>query len=651
MRKIKIGLATFDPTVGAFSSNCDKLFEMAQKLDNEKCTIGVFPEQSIQGYPPEDLVQWSSFVDQQLGHLSSLAYSLRNIDTVFIFGLSIRFHGDIYNCAAVVNGGKILGIVPKEKLPTYSIFYEGRNYVAGKAGLSGEIYGVPFGDLIFEFPFGKFAVEVCEDIWSPDGPMKRRVYSGAELIINISASPFRSGVLDTRRELISTRASDNLAIIAYANQYGGNDNLVFDGGGFVNQCGKNILEMKRWQETIETVVVDLDVVTKQRTGNTTWRTDRQLFLKENSPTKVIGCSGPNVSKENGYYQTNFVPDSKKTIDKREEYFEDLMQAMKTGLSGYFEKTGAFKKIGINLSGGKDSVLSLIVCWLFANEKYAHLVEGERKKAVKDLIHCFSMPTRFNSADTKNISKIISDELGVSFQEISIEQCFVQEVADLKKMLGGDVEVPKIAKQNIQARIRGMKLWNWCNSVSALNIQTGNMSEKGVGYTTVGGDASGGYSLIGNLPKSVGIALLKYLKGKYEFEGLKLLGITKASAELDEDQEDEKDLMPFDVLDACITLFVGEKLMPEEIYIVLRSKWTDAELRAMREDYEPELLKEWVIKFIKLFMNSVFKWVQMPQAVHLGNVDLDREAALRFPVVKSMEWLKLNLLEEMEVLKR
>jgi NAD+ synthase (glutamine-hydrolysing) len=190
-------------------------------------------------------------------------------------------------------------------------------------------------------------------------------------------------------------------------------------------------------------------------------------------------------------------------------------------------------------------------------------------------------------------------------------------------------------QNVQARLRAMRMWNWANSSRALWLQTGNMSEKAVGYTTVGGDLMGAYSLIGNLPKTTIIALLHHLRTKYKFESVQPLLSTKASAELAPDQEDERDLMPFVVLDACFQLFAGEKMMPVEVYRTLRTRFTE---------YPPEQLKQWVKRFVLLFVHSIFKWVQAPQTVHLLPLDLDRERALQLPVVQSLEWLKLEDLD-------
>jgi len=480
--------------------------------------------------------------------------------------------------------------------------------------------------------------------------MHRRACCGAELIINASASPWRAGVAATRREMISTRAADNIVTMAYVNQVGGNDSLVFDGGSFINQCGRMLVEAPRWRESLITQVVDLDVVIQLRHENTTWRIECEAYLRDHQHVEVIECRhGHAGEQEYPYPQQKKESFFMKRIDQkdyREEYFEDLLEAMKTGLAGYFEKTGAFKRIGIALSGGKDSVLTLIVAWLYAQDRHAHLSEDARRPAVRDFIHCFSMPTHFNTETTKNISALISRELDVTFREVAIEDEVAGEIVGVQAMLGDGHKLSSATMQNLQARIRGMRMWNWSNSSGGMWLQTGNMTEKAVGYTTIGGDLMGAYSLIGNMPKTVVIALLVYIAEKYQWEGVKKLLLTKASAELDFDQEDEKDLMPFEVLDTCFRTFAGDKLMPAELYKAVRAKWTDAELKELRTDYQPGMLKKWVKRFVTMFVASIYKWVQAPQTVHLGNLDLDRERALQLPVVQSREWLDLEAIDDL-----
>ncbi|MBN2534481.1 MAG: NAD(+) synthase [Spirochaetales bacterium] len=655
MRLIKIGIANINTTVGAFKSNTEKIIFFMKKMNQEQCTIACFQEQAISGYPAEDLVQWKSFVSSQwecLERIAGESGNTKGIRTVYTLGLTVEHNGHLYNVNAVLCNGRILGIVPKEKLPTYGVFYEWRTFSPGIPGFMEKLgkMGIPFGDMIFSFPFGVIGVEVCEDIWSPDGPIRRRAYSGAEVIINASASPFRVGIVNTRKEVISTRAADNQAVVVYTNQYGGNDSLVFDGGGYINQNGLMIKEAPRWEEGFCTEIVDLNRTSRLRYENTTWRTDCKLYHETYHPVMMIESKeGPAANLE-GYRfripanKSFFLPVKKEQRDPVQEYFNDLIQAMITGLD-YFEKTKAFKKIGIALSGGKDSMLSLIICYLFAQKKFSNLSGNEKMKAIREYICCFSMPARYNSEETKSISAGICEELDVSFKEIPIQEAYENEMARVQAMLDQGEKLTEITKMNIQARIRGELMLNWSNSSGGMWIQTGNMSEKAVGYTTIGGDMMGAYSLIANIPKTVIIALLHSLYEKYKWKSVGAVLKSKASAELAENQEDEKDLMPFPVLDACMYLFVEEKKSPVCVYMILKSMWTDSEFKEMCPHYKQGMLKEWVKKFTRLFANSLFKWVLTPEAVHVGKLELDRERALQLPVVQSKEWLALDELDE------
>jgi len=636
-------------------------------MANQNCTIGCFQEQTIAGYPCEDLVQWPGFVEQQLDILADLTGKLRNLNTIFTVGVTIASGGHLYNCVAVIYQGVILGIVPKEKLPTYDVFYEARTFSPGLPGqneilkINGQL--IPFGDLIFRAPFGTFGLEICEDLWSADGPMRRRAYSGAELIINASASPWRHGVVETRREMIATRAGDNQVTIVYVNQFGGQDSLVFDGGGFICQNGRMLIEAPRWQasQQITTQEVDLDLTANSRQRNTTWRTDARTFASSNQSVKTIDISqaaptirGPQPLN-NKYWgpakagnKSCFLPPVEQPAPKSalEYYFDELTEAMRTGLSGYYEKTGAFQRLGISLSGGRDSILTLIQAYLFAKDYFYRLGYSEETQAerIKDFIRCYSQASRHNSEETQKISRLICRELGVTLVEYPIDEAYERELAAIQAMLGPGATISPVTKQNIQARIRASRMWNISNSAGLLWLQTGNMSEKAVGYTTVGGDLMGCYSLLGNLPKTVIIALTDYLGEKLGLQSTRLLARTRSSAELADNQCDEDDLMPFPILDACFSLFAGDKLMPHEIYLKLRNMYTDNQLKVMSRDYVPGLLKQWVKRFATLFLNSIFKWVQAPQAVHLGSLDLDRERALQLPVVQSKEWLRLDLLD-------
>jgi NAD+ synthase (glutamine-hydrolysing) len=246
MRLVKLALGNVNPTVGSVISNVDACIRLARQMDQQGATVGLFPEQVVGGYSPEDLVQWRAFVEAQWTQLNRFAAETRGLATVFALGLAVESEGHVFNAAAVVHRGVVLGVVPKEKLPTYNVFYEARTFSPGHAGMNQLHHGVPLGDLVFAFDFGVLAVEVCEDVWSPDGPMRRRCYAGAELVLNLSASPYRMGVMGTRREMLATRSGDNQCTLAYVNAVGANDGLIFDGGGFVHQNGRPFLDAQRF---------------------------------------------------------------------------------------------------------------------------------------------------------------------------------------------------------------------------------------------------------------------------------------------------------------------------------------------------------------------------------------------------------------------
>ncbi len=622
MRLAKLAVASVSPTVGAVRSNVSTLIAIAKEMAAENVTIAAFPEQVVGGYPPEDLVQWPGFLTGQRSELQRFADETSHTKTVFVLGLAVAAGGQIFNTAAVVHHGRIVGVVPKEKLPTYNIFYEGRTFSRGGPGMALDTGGVPLGDYRFQFDFGNVAVEVCEDAWSPDGPMRRRCYSGAEIVVNVSSSPYRMGVDSTRREMLATRAADNQALLMYANAVGGQDGLIFDGGGFIFQNGRLVFEAPRFTEGWWSTVVDLDRTRRLRVENTTWRSDAEAFRLEGAVVPVIAADGATSDFSSLAYPAPdggnfFLPASRSiTIDPRERALDDLFEALALGVKSYYEKTGAFKLLGIALSGGRDSMLALLVAW-----RASQLIKGGAA------IAAFYMPSKHSGGDTRQAAVVLAEELGVSLQTIPIQDAVDREVAATVDMLGGHTPT-ELTRQNIQARIRGQRMWNWANSSGALFLQTGDMSEKAVGYTTIGGDLEGALSVIANVPKTVVIALLERLERRFGFKGVTATLHTDPGPELADKQVAENELMPFPVLDACLHLYAGEKMSPDEV---------GTALQAMFPDYPADTLMGWATRFTRLFSQSIYKWVQSPLSLHVGSLDLDRERALQMPVVQKNEW--------------
>lgn len=628
MRLAKLAVASLSPTVGAVRSNVSRLIAVAGEMAAGNVTVGAFPEQVIGGYPPEDLVQWAGFLDGQRDALDHFARETAKAPTVFVVGLAVSVGGQIFNAAAVVHRGRIAGFVPKEKLPTYNVFYEARTFSRGGPGLALSTGGAPLGDYRFSFDFGEVAVEVCEDAWSPDGPMRRRCYSGAEIVVNVSSSPYRMGVDSTRREMLATRAADNQALLLYANAVGGQDGLIYDGGGFIFQNGRLVLEAPRFQQGWWSTVVDIDRTRRLRIENTTFRSDCETFRLERPIVPTIVVSGGTADPSSLAYPAPdggnfFLPASRGPLpDPRDRALDDLFEALALGVKSYYEKTGAFTSLGIALSGGRDSMLTLLVAW-----RAAQMIDGGPQTAQKTQIHAFYMPSRHSQDDTKQAAAALAQELGVELMTIPIDEAADREIEATIAMLGGR-QPTDLTRQNVQARIRGQRMWNWSNSSGALFLQTGDMSEKAVGYTTIGGDLEGALSVIANVPKTVVIALLERLGQRFSFTGITATLDTDPGPELADKQIAEHELMPFPILDACLHLYAGEKMSPDDMA---------AALRALFPNYPADQLCTWARRFTKLFSQSIYKWVQSPMSLHVGSLDLDRERALQMPIVQKNEW--------------
>ncbi len=246
------------------------------------------------------------------------------------------------------------------------------------------------------------------------------------------------------------------------------------------------------------------------------------------------------------------------MDPRDVALDDLFEALAIGVKSYYEKTGAFRSLGIALSGGRDSMLTLLVAW-----RAAQLIDGGTR------ISAFYMPSRHSQQTTKSAAHILAEELGVTLQTISIDEATDREIEATTAMLGGAAPT-EATRQNVQARLRGQRMWNWANSSGALFLQTGDMSEKAVGYTTIGGDLEGALSVIANVPKTVVISLLQRLWRRFAFQGIAATLRTDPGPELADAQVAERELMPFPVLDACLHLYATEKMSPPEVATALAS---------------------------------------------------------------------------------
>ncbi len=630
MRLVRIGCAAVSVKVGDFAGNTATLRAAIEAAQAGGVHLLVTPELGVSGYSLEDRICWPDIAVQSWAALESLAESTQGI-SVFI-GLPVRAGARVYNAAALVADGQIRGLVLKKFLPAYSIFYEGRNWSAWGGGVT-RINGAPAGDLVFRLPFGAVTAEICEDLWSAASPAWQRVLAGAEIICNPSASPFLPLKNEERKQLVLGAANSLKSVYAYANLLGcDSSRLVFDGGGFIATpeqlvCEGPTLSKKAW--TLISALVDLDDLARLRSENTTWR-ETAAKTNGDGQTQVIDLTHLTYKPAALTAYAAQMPASFYSAEAaapaaaQDPYLEELFDALVLGLRDYFEKVGAFDRFLVALSGGRDSAL----CLLIAVEAAKALDEGRQADRYAERISTVYLPNKaFSSDATRNAAQALAQELGVPFKVVSIDEEAALALRKMAEMAGGEEHVTALARQNLQARIRGAMMLNWGNCANGLVLVTSNLSEAAVGYSTTGGDNQGGHSPIANVPKTLVSRLLEYLRERDGLSALEKVLEIPPSAELAEDQLDETDLMPYAVLDDLLYLYAKKRL-------TLAACWKL--LAARHPDHDAEQLRAWTADFAQRFAASQWKRDQHPVSLKVMALDLDPKTGFRFPVTQSID---------------
>jgi NAD+ synthase (glutamine-hydrolysing) len=637
MRLVRIGTAAISVKVGDFPGNVSRLKEAIQAARDEGVHLLVTPELAISGYSLEDRIYWKDIEISSWAALQEVAEACQDI-AVFV-GLPVRIDAMAYNAAAFICNGRIHGLVLKRNLPTYSIFYEGRNWTAWAGGVT-EVNGLPAGDLVFKTPFGTIAAEICEDLWSAASPAWERVMAGAELICNLSASPFTPLRNEERKRLVQSTATSLKSVYAYANLLGcDNSRLVFDGGGLIATpdalvCDAPILSRQYW--TLSSAVVDLDDVLRLRSENTTWREDMSDGREGDTGIIDVGDAefkpAP-VADYTAQMPTSFyAPDLQPRGEDCIPYLDELFDALVLGLRDYFEKVGAFDRFLVALSGGRDSAL----CLLMAVEAAKALKQGAEAQLFTERVSTAYLPNKaYSSSATENAARALAEQLGVPFQVVPIHDEADQALNKMEELLGDKDRVTGLAKQNLQARIRGAMMLNWGNCENGLVLVTSNLSEAAVGYTTTGGDNQGGYSPIANIPKTLVTQLLEYLAQRDGIDALQKILDIPPSAQLAPDQMDEADLMPYVVLDDLLFLYARRRLSLADCWRVLIPRHTN---------FDAEQLRTWTADFARRFTTNQWKRDQHPVALKVMELDLDPKTGFRFPVTQSIQHELKNLEE-------
>jgi NAD+ synthase (glutamine-hydrolysing) len=520
---VRIALAQIDTVVGDLDGNRKRILTALADARSQKADLVLFPELAVTGYPPEDLLLRPGFLKAAASSLEQIARQVRGC--VALIGTP-HLDGDLYNACAVCSERELRGFVRKRFLPNYGVFDEERYFAAGRDLLLLELNGVKIG------------VTICEDMWQPGPPATDLALAGAELIVNVSASPFHVGRERMREEMFRTRARDMVSFVAFCNLVGGQDELVFDGHSvIIDDEGEVVGRAAGFAE--ELLVVDIDPTAALARRLTDVR--KRALAREQSPPKVATLSLTTRKRHNklGALDTKAAPFA--------DDLEQMRKALILGLSDYVRKNG-FTEVVIGVSGGIDSALTAVLA-----------VEALGASRV----HCISMPSRFSSLETRNDALLLAEKLGTDFREIEIEPMLREFEGALAPAFSG--REPDLAEENVQARVRGVLLMALSNKFGWLLVATGNKSELSVGYATLYGDMAGGFALLKDVFKTDVFRLARYLN---ERAGRELIPVTiierPPSAELRENQLDEDSLPPYAELDRVLEAYIEEDRSRDEL---------------------------------------------------------------------------------------
>jgi NAD+ synthase (glutamine-hydrolysing) len=487
--------------------------------------LALFPELAVTGYPPEDLLLRPGFIRAAARTLGEIAAATHDI--VAFVGFP-RLESDLYNACAVCADGDVKAIYRKRFLPNYGVFDEYRYFAAGR-----DLVLIEVGETLV-------GVTICEDMWQPGPPATDLALAGAELLVNLSASPFHVGKEVEREEMFVTRARDNSCFVAFCNAAGGQDELIFDGHSCViDDEGAIVARAVGFEETLLIVDVDPKAVLARRLRDVRRRTladDRETT----PPVQIVHVGSVRPPGANGNrFDGAVIP--------FEEELEQMRLALELGLRDYVTKNG-FADVVLGVSGGIDSAVTATLA--------AEALGPEH-------VHCVSMPSRYSSEGTRGDAQKLAENLGCDFREVPIESVVEDFTSALASHFAGHQS--DLTEENLQARIRATLLMALSNKFGWLVLATGNKSELSVGYSTLYGDLAGGFALIKDVFKTDVFLLARYLNERAGRELIPASTIERApSAELRADQLDEDSLPPYDVLDKVLEAYVELDRSREEL---------------------------------------------------------------------------------------
>ena len=521
---MRLGLAQINTVVGDLDGNREKMAGRIAEAKRQGVELLLFPELAVTGYPPEDLLLRPGFVRAAEQSLHRLALEARGITALIGYP---HYDRDLFNACAVCSGGEVKAVYRKRFLPNYGVFDEARYFAQGR------------DLLLLEHGKTLAGVTICEDVWQPGPPATDLALAGAQLLLNISASPFHLEKDREREEMLVTRARDNSCFVALCNAVGGQDELIFDGHSVVlDDQGEVIARAPGFEEALLVVDLDPEAVIARRL-----RDVRRRALEQDRetppPVSVVHIGSPRQATNGAHVTGEIVP----MLDP----LEQMRLALELGLRDYVEKNG-FSEVVLGVSGGIDSALVAALA--------VEALGAER-------VHCVSMPSRYSSDATRRDARALAESLGAHFFELPIDSIYDAFEAALADVFAG--REPDLAEENLQARTRGVLLMALSNKFGWLVVATGNKSELSVGYATLYGDMAGGFALIKDVYKTDVFLLARHLNERAGRELIPASIIERApSAELRADQLDADSLPPYPELDQVLEAYVELDRSREEL---------------------------------------------------------------------------------------
>ena len=527
MDNIRVGLGQIDVIVGDLDGNLRKILKYIEASKNLGVDILCFPELAVTGYPPEDLLLKPSFIEDNIETLAKVTNASDGLTIIVGF---VDRKEDIYNAAAIIHNKKLVDVYHKRYLPNYGVFDENRYFQSG--------YRAP----VYKLGRVILGVNVCEDIWYPGDPTREQALLGdAQIIINISSSPYYVSKVKSRERMLSVRASDYSVIVVFCNLVGGQDELVFDGHSVViGERGEVIARASGFKEELLVVDISPGRVFRSRLHDPRKRKEKEAFWLESKQAEVIEITMQEPSRDS---RPRITPEVEKILGVEEEVFRALV----LGTRDYVTKND-FKKVVIGLSGGIDSSLVAVIA-----------VEALGKENVIGV----SMPSRYTSSGSITDAEKLSENIGIELITVPIEKPFSAYLDMVSQVFSGKEQ--DVTEENIQARIRGNILMALSNKFGWLVLTTGNKSETSVGYCTLYGDMAGGFAVIKDVPKTFVYRIAEFYNNWKGKEIIPKTVIKKPpSAELRPNQKDTDSLPPYEILDPILKAYVEDDLSIEEI---------------------------------------------------------------------------------------